>query len=747
VAFGLKRFFIEVAIFAYNKYVIGIQRHDRNIECIILAIILINSILMKPIVIPGRKTCVLLWLWIGAMLPAIQAQTCPPPITTTISAYTNTYYPGQQAVVNAGSSSVEIGAATYGTTAIGIGDILLIIQMQGVQINSLNGNSYGDGLGGSGYLNNAQLLAGNMEYIVATNAVPVTGGTLTLQSALVHEYRNMPFGVDGQYTYQVIHVPAYYNLIIGGTLTAPAWNGATGGVLVLSVVNALDMNGQVIDASGTGFRGGGGVYLDGSTIGSNTDFAALSPSDIVNHIGPHASKGEGIAGTPRLTNNNNYGFLADNAIEGYPNGSFGMGAPGNAGGGGTDYWPQFNNDNSGGGGGGNGGRGGNGGNSFSSDQPVGGYPGAAFAQYGPSRVVMGGGGGAGVNNNETGSFPNGFSSSGAAGGGIVIITAGRVVNTGTINVNGGAGDISAQFDGAGGGGAGGSVLISAASGLANVTVHADGGAAGSNNGDYFGTHYAHGPGGGGGGGVVFSSSALHAASTSNGGSAGYTIDYFITGPGYTTNFNAGAGSAGVIQTMPPAMAPPLTCFILPLQYQSVSAKNNNGQVLINWQVANEKDVEQYVIERSRNGVDFYQVGKCAYKSTGSGHINKYDFTDVSPYKDGTMFYRIKSLDINKRFVFSNMIVVKTTAVTAILSVSPSPASKSAAIQWESASNSNIIIYLLDVAGHVVMNRQYQVKKGTNILSVANLETLPNGLYFIQGYDGVNYRNGKLLIRH
>jgi hypothetical protein len=711
------------------------------------AVIIQNSIFMKSIVLPGLKTFVLIGLLAGAMIPEIQAQTCPPPVTTTISAYTNTYYPGQQAVVNAGTVSVDIGAATYGATPIGIGDILLIIQMQGVQLNAVNGNSYGDGLSGSGYLNNGQLLAGNMEYIVAANAVPVTGGTLTLQSALVHEYRNMPFGADGQYTYQVIHVPAYYNLIIGGTLTVPAWNGATGGVLVLSVVNALDMNGQLIDASGAGFRGGGGIWLDGSAIGSNTDFIALSPSDIVNHIGPHASKGEGIAGTPRLTNNNNFGSLVDNGIEGYPNGSFAMGAPGNAGGGGTDYWPFFNNDNSGGGGGGNGGPGGNGGNSFSSDQPVGGYPGAAFAQYGPSRVVMGGGGGAGVNNNATGSLPNGFSSSGAAGGGIVIITAGRVVNTGTIHVNGASGDVSAQYDGAGGGGAGGSVLIRAGSGLANVTVHADGGAAGSNNGDYFGTHYAHGPGGGGGGGVVFSSSALHAASTSNGGSAGYTIDDFITGPGDTTNFNAGAGSAGVMQIVPPAITPPLTCTILPLQYLSVSAKNNSGQVLINWQVANEKDVQQYVIERSRNGVDFYQVGSCAYTSTGIGQSNKYDFIDVSPYKEGTLYYRIKSLDIDKRYVYSNIMVVKTTSVTAILSISPSPANESAAIVWESVSNNNIVIYLLNAAGRVVLSRQYQVKSGTNVLSVTNLETLPNGLYFIQGHDGVNIRNGKLLIRH
>ena len=66
-----------------------------------------------------------------AILPVntIQAQTCPQPITTTITSNANTYYPGLQEIVSAGSTSVAIAAATYGTIPISAGDVLLIIQM------------------------------------------------------------------------------------------------------------------------------------------------------------------------------------------------------------------------------------------------------------------------------------------------------------------------------------------------------------------------------------------------------------------------------------------------------------------------------------------------------------------------------------------------------------------------------------------------------------------------------------------
>ena len=250
------------------------------------------------------------------LINTVKAQTCPPPISTTITSHSNTYYPGLQATVDAGSTSVAIDAATYGTTPISAGDVLLIIQMQGAQINAANDITYGDGVSGSGYLNNTQLYAGNMEYIIATNSVPLTGGTLTLQSGTVNNYKKAAFGTDGQYSYQVISVPVYYNLILNGNISPPSWDGTTGGVLVMTVMNNFDMNGYSINVTGAGFRGGGGVRITGGT-GTTRDFTVVSPTDanISALVGNHASKGEGIAGTPRLINNN-YVSLLPNTTEG-----------------------------------------------------------------------------------------------------------------------------------------------------------------------------------------------------------------------------------------------------------------------------------------------------------------------------------------------------------------------------------------------------------------------------------------------
>jgi hypothetical protein len=665
----------------------------------------------------------------------VRAQPCSQPVTTTLNSSSNTYYPGQQATVTAGSTSVDVGAAT-GTTPISAGDVLLIIQMQGAQINATNNSTYGDGVNGSGYLNNAQLYAGNMEYIIANNSVPLSGGTLTLQTGTVNNYAKTAFGTDGQYTYQVIRIPVYYNLILNADITPPSWDGSTGGVIVMAVINNLNMNGQAINVTGAGFRGGAGVQMSGTGSASARDFVNVSPAN-GSMVGFHGSKGEGIAGTPRLINSNNYSSVLKNTDEGYPGGSFGMGAPGNAGGGGTDDVTPINANNSGGGGGGNGGAGGKGGNSYGTNGPYGGYAGAPFAQHSPLRLVMGGGGGAGDNNNGTGNPANGVASGGAAGGGIVIISANAIINPGFVYANGNNANSTVVNDATGGGGAGGSVSINARSGHSNLTVYANGGNGGTN--FWLGGVPPHGPGGGGGGGVIYTDGTLNATSSASGGIPGTT-----NSASGLINYGAQSGAAGIFVTGPVMPFPP-RCVVLPMKFLMVKGKRNGTQVLISWEVTNEKNVINYFIERSNNGTDFFTAAIVS-KKPGNGDIGRYTFSDAAVSKEATIFYRIKAQDADGQQILSKVITMQPVLDESALDIGPVPATGYTTIKWSSAGNNKLNVTLQDVAGRTVLSRQYPLKPGINELLLTNLESLPPGIYYVNASDGATNRNGKLMIR-
>jgi len=502
----------------------------------------------------------------------------------TLTGAVNTYFPPAAGTLASGSTTVTLGAAAAGGAQkpIAAGDLILIIQMQDATINSTNTSSYGHGVPGDPASGATSVgSSGLFEFVTATSAVPVGGGTLTFTGTgptgglLNSYYENVDTATQGQETYQVIRVPQYTTATFSSTLAPIAWNGAVGGVLAIDISAQLTLGGTVALDS-LGFRGAGGITLTGTTnTVADTDYVTTSPANLPNlsgggdapaNSGTNASKGEGIAGTPHwlapllstVTPTSTAVSSAQTVVEGLPTGSFARGAPGNAGGGGTDGDPANNDYNSGGGAGGNGGTGGQGGYGWNSmaatNSTDGGFGGALFPAS-TSALVMGGGGGAGTTNNGTyyisntnngadcGTSCTGIFSSGGAGGGTAIIHTGSVVGTGTISSNGES-TLSTLNDSTGGGGAGGSILVFANSGgLSGLTVSAAGGSGG----DAWQTEapggfpgQRHGPGGGGGGGVVFLSAAP-ASSNVAGGNNGYTDTV-------QDSYGATPGQAGVVVT-------------------------------------------------------------------------------------------------------------------------------------------------------------------------------------------------------
>ena len=480
--------------------------------------------------------------WLLPLYAQAQA-VCPvtPTANCALSGVANDYWQGSGNVaLNATSVTLGVRRAGGAGATIASGDLVMLIQMQGADISSANSNLYGSGLAANGGSGSSVLnSAGLYQFVRATSAVGAGGGAMTFTPALSFAMttRTNTGGTSaGNARWQAIRVPPCATASASG-VTAPDWNGLAGGVVALDVLGALTLGGATaINVAGLGFRGGAGRSFTSGGTGANTDYRTVAPAA---GTGANGSKGEGIAGTARWINNgttyNGAPVLLDTGVEGYPNGSFARGAPGNAGGGGTDGDAVNNDENTGGGGGSNYGAGSVGGNSWSSNAAVGGRGGFGYGgTLNMGLLFMGGGGGSGTTNNATGDTttygpPVGLScssgalcSSGARGGGIVIVRAGSISGAGLIDARGADG-YNVANDGAGGGG--GSVVLQTYSG-GIATVNVGGGNGGNAWRSTTGAGNRHGPGGGGGGGfIAFSPSAGFAISaTFAGGLSGATSD-------------------------------------------------------------------------------------------------------------------------------------------------------------------------------------------------------------------------------
>jgi len=398
-----------------------------------------------------------------------------------------------QGIINSYAAVTAIDTCTGAlevndTAGFEVGMSVILIQMQGATINTSNSSIFGrvEAMNGAGWYEKNVIAA-------------IDGSTITLGNFIQHPYNT----TDG--AVQLISMPTFENASVSDTLKPMPWNGSTGGVLALQVDNELTVNG-IIDASGTGFRGG----EVNETLDNNCNFFTFFNAyyyDI--RAWWAAGKGEGIA--PYISE-----------LEA------GRGPQANGGGGGNDH-------NTGGGGGANVTAGGPGGSNQNApcrgNAP--GLGGRAIATS-TERLFMGGGGGAGHNNNN-------YLTRGGNGGGIIIIEANTITGTGQIITNGTAG-IDAISDGAGGGGAGGTILVQANT-IENIQFTATGGNGGSVDNGF--NDRCMGPGGGGSGGRILSNLAIPNSSVI-GGTVGETFN--SSGCDGSSN-GATNGEAGIIENL------------------------------------------------------------------------------------------------------------------------------------------------------------------------------------------------------
>ncbi len=684
-----------------------------------------------------------------------QCGTDPVSGTNTISTsqVVNSYYPGL-GNPTAGLSSLTVGAidSRGSATVIGTGDLVLIIQMQGADIDATNTDTYGDGISGgpgSGYMT-TNVFAGYYEF---NTVLSVSGSTISFSYSLANNYFTRTFSSGAIQSYQVVRVPRDYNLTIsaGGVITCPPWNGSTGGVVADDAANTLTLNGS-ITASGLGFRAGGGQQLTGATAGNsngsgtllNTDYRFNSPFTNASNL-TGGAKGEGIAGTPVYVLPQNATTVITNTSEGYLNGSMGRGAPGNAGGGGTDGGPTVaasgnNQYNTGGGGGGNAGSGGQGGSGWHGSIgaqnltvfPYGGYGGASFAQGSLRNVVMGGGGGAGTANNSTAA--NQYQSSGGCGGGIVILRAKLFAGSGTITADGGnapgvvgVGGTS-NTDAAGGAGAGGSIVAitraTGATGLGSIMASAQGGTGGSMT-----NYYDHGPGGGGGGGLIITNGAFSAANVT-GGQNGLTRTGSSSGA-INNSYGATAGANGQLISLAgaPAFAnsnnPSSPCGVLPISLKSFSASINGVSVQLNWEIENAVNFSYFGVEYSTDGSSFKNIGEVPFITGQEG----YHF-EHSPVTAPVNYYRLTLVDMDGGFTYSNILVVRQDIAVKGMIIYPQPADDHIIVSIHSQSAQLINIILSNSVGNKVKETQSQLTAGNNTFTIYGLRSLPAGIYIL-----------------
>lgn len=170
------------------------------------------------------------------------------------------------------------------------------------------------------------------------------------------------------------------------------------------------------------------------------------------------------------------------------------------------------------------------------------------------------------------------------------------------------------------------------------------------------------------------------------------------------------------------------CTTLPIVWGGFTAEKTNKEVLLKWSTLQEQNTSQYVIERGADGVHFTSVGS-ATAAHNSSTIKNYRFTDEKPLQ-GENFYRLKQIDIDGKYIYSEVRSVNFNKLNNTTSISPNPAKNLLRLSTSEglgATTATINIY----SSAMQLVQTIKVTQGDRNTINIPVERLASGIYFLQ----------------
>ncbi|MFN8251728.1 MAG: T9SS type A sorting domain-containing protein [Ferruginibacter sp.] len=178
--------------------------------------------------------------------------------------------------------------------------------------------------------------------------------------------------------------------------------------------------------------------------------------------------------------------------------------------------------------------------------------------------------------------------------------------------------------------------------------------------------------------------------------------------------------------------------ILPVTLLPLQAAYNEGVSHLSWATTQEINSNYFEIEHSSNGTDFTAIGR-VYGSGYSSRTINYQFDDVKAGA-GVNYYRLRMVDKDGSFAYSNITVVNVTVKGFFVTgVYPSPFNDRVNISISSENTGKAFIRLSDLSGRQVTVQTVTINKGVTAIGLDNLGNLGKGMYLVEvKFNGNSY---------
>jgi len=160
---------------------------------------------------------------------------------------------------------------------------------------------------------------------------------------------------------------------------------------------------------------------------------------------------------------------------------------------------------------------------------------------------------------------------------------------------------------------------------------------------------------------------------------------------------------------------------------------HGNNVQLQWQVEDQVNVSHYEIERSTDAKNYVKMGQVRANSK----FSEYEYTDMVPVLTKINYYRVKEVDNDGKYIYTQVRFAKFDV--SVLTVSPNPATSYITIN---STIENVQVSIFDIAGKRVL-----VQKLNGTSQQVPVSSLPKGIYTIIAEDkGQKVDSKKIVIQ-
>lgn len=171
---------------------------------------------------------------------------------------------------------------------------------------------------------------------------------------------------------------------------------------------------------------------------------------------------------------------------------------------------------------------------------------------------------------------------------------------------------------------------------------------------------------------------------------------------------------------------------MPVELIFFRANASAPYAILNWATASEDNNSHFEIELSNDVISgFTNIGRVDSKNSNSSVLTKYSFRHFLAGTYGTCYFRLKQVDLNGTFTYSNVITLDMPATNhPEISVFPIPATRETQININASQAGALHFKISDIHGSEVLSRSHPVKPGTNSFNLEMNDRIPSGMYII-----------------